>query len=164
MLAAKLSPDFAVAQPLGEISDTALLPLGTRVRGNDPTYGAGEYIYLKGVASTIEGSVVTFNGLDGTTALLVANAIGPVAVAKAACIANKYGWYQIYGLGVAKVSAAFADNANCYATATPGEIDDAIVAGDRIKLMKGASAIATPAAGFALVEMHHPSMDDGLAA
>lgn len=41
-----------------------------------------EYIYLKGVASTIVGSVVTYDE-TATTALIVADAIGPVAVAMA---------------------------------------------------------------------------------
>lgn len=46
-------------------------------RAFDPA--GNEYIYLKGVASTIVGSVATYDE-DGTTTLIVANAIGPVAV------------------------------------------------------------------------------------
>lgn len=41
-----------------------------------------EYIYLKGVASTVVGSWVNYDE-TGTTTLLPANAIGPVAIAMA---------------------------------------------------------------------------------
>jgi hypothetical protein len=79
-------------------------------------------------------------------------------------VASSYGWYQIFGKAVGKVLASFADNANCYATATAGSIDDAVVAGDRVKNCKGASAIDTPATGLAELEIQYPYMDDGLAA
>lgn len=148
-------------------SSTQQHPLGYRVHATDigsAAYGNGEFIYLKGLANTAIGSVVTYNADDFTTALLAANAIGPVAVAMSACVANEFGWYQIYGKGVGKVLALFADNANCYATATAGSIDDAVVAGDLVKNMKGASAIDTPATGLAEIEMQYPFMDDGLTA
>jgi len=147
--------------------DTAANPahaLGTIVQAKDPTYGAGEFIYLKGVASTALGSWVTYNADDNTTALLAANAIGPVAVAMAATVADTYGWYQIGGKAIGKALTAFADDANVYATSTDGSVDDAVVAGDRVKSAKGASAVGTPSAGLAEFEIARPSMDDGLAA
>lgn len=123
--------------------------------------GGNEYICLQGVASTAVGSVVTFDEL-GVSTLLAANAIGLVAIAQAAVDATtKRGWYLVRGSCQAKVSASFADNANCYATATPGQIDDAVVAGDRVKNMIGRSAIAS---GTALVQVQYPFMDDALAA
>jgi len=139
-------------------------PLGTVVRAEDPTYGAGEFIYLLGLASTAIGEWVTYNTDDGSTALLAANAIGPVAVAMSANIASQYGWYQIQGKAVGLCLAGFVDNANVYATATAGSIDDAVVAGDRVKRAKGASAIGTPAAGQAEFEIDRPFMDDAVAA
>lgn len=142
-----------------------LPPVGTILQATDPTYGAGEFIFLKGVASTAVGSWVTYNADDGTTALLAANAIGPVAVAMGVVdAATKYGWYQINGKAVGKVLTGFADDANVYATATAGSVDDAVVAGDRVKNAKGASAIGTPSAGLAEFEIAYPAMDDGLAA
>jgi hypothetical protein len=42
-------------------------PLGAIVTAVDPTYGVGEFILLKGVASTIVGSVVTYNGNSSGT-------------------------------------------------------------------------------------------------
>ena len=156
-----------IPQAIADTSTVQLLPLGTRVKAVDiasTAYGEGEFIYLKGVASTVVGSVVTYSQDDNSTALLAANAIDPVALSMSINVASSYGWYQIFGKGVAKVLAAFADNANCYATATAGSIDDAIVAGDRVKCMKGASAIDTPATGLAEVELQYPYMDDGLTA
>lgn len=138
--------------------------LGLIAKIVDPTYGMGEAIYLKGVASCAVGSFVTYNADDFSTALLAANAIGPVAVALSACVAGEFGWFQVQGKAVGKVLASFADNANCYATATAGSVDDAIVAGDRVKNCKGASAIGTPDTGLAEMEISYPFMDDALAA
>lgn len=156
-----INPRIGV-QDIAETSTTQAHPLGTRVQAQDPTYGVGEFIYLQGLAATVAGSWVTFNQDDGTTTLLAANAIGPVAVAMSANVENQYGWYQIYGkCPSALVLAGFADNANVYATATAGSVDDAIVAGDRVKNARGASAIS---GGAAEMELWYPFMDDGLAA
>ena len=149
---------------IGSVDTAAAVPVGTIVTAVDPTYGGGEFIYLKGVASTAVGSAVTYNMDDGSTALLAANAIGPVGFAMAATVASTWGWYQINGKAVGKVLASFADNANCYATATAGSMDDAIVAGDLVKNCKGASAIGTPSTGLAELEINRPFMDDGLTA
>jgi hypothetical protein len=158
------SQGYIGSQPIADTDTTQRHPLGSIVAAVDPTYGAGEFIYLKGVASTAVGSWVTYNMDDGSTALLAANAIGPVAIAMSANVASQYGWYQIQGKAVGKVLAGFVDNANIYATATAGSVDDAIVAGDRVKNAVGASAIDTPSTGLAEIEIARPFMDDGLAA
>jgi hypothetical protein len=75
-----------------------------------------------------------------------------------------YGWYQISGKAVGKCLAGYADNGLVFATATAGSIDDAVVAGDRVKLAKGASAIGTPSTGLAEFEIQRPFMDDATAA
>ena len=147
---------------IGSVAATADATVGMIVRGRHPTLGAGEFIYLRGVASTAVGSWVTYNIDDGTTDLLAANAIGPVAIATAATVANTAGWYQIGGKASGLALANFADNGNVYATATAGSVDDAIVAGDRVKNAKGASTIV--GAGLAEFEITRPFMDDGLAA
>jgi hypothetical protein len=156
--------NFIGLQPIAETSTTASHPLGTIARASDPTYGAGEFIYLKGVASTDVASWVTYNMDDGGTTLLAANAIGAVGIAMSANVANQYGWYQIGGKAVGKCLASYADNGLVYATATAGSIDDAVVSGDRVKLALGASAIGTPSAGLAEFEIARPFMDDGAAA
>ena len=151
-------------QPIAVTDTVQNHKLGTIVRAEDPTYGSGEFIYLLGVASTAVGSWVTYDLDNGGTALLAANAIGPVAVAMSANVASQYGWYQISGKAVGKALTGFVDNANVYATATAGSIDDAVVAGDRVKLAKGASAVDTPSAGLAEFEISRPFMDDAVAA
>jgi hypothetical protein len=151
-------------QPISSVSSVQNHPLGTIIQAFDGTYGMGEFIYLKGLAATAQGSWVTYAADDFATALLAANAIGPVAVAMAATIADTYGWYQISGKTVGKCAASYADNGLVYATATAGTIDDAVVAGDRVKNALGASAIDTPATGFAEFEIQRPWMDDATAA
>jgi hypothetical protein len=156
---------IAGTQSIAETDTVQRHALGTIVDAYDPVYGAGEFVYLAGIASTAIGSWVTFNRDDGTTALLAANAIGPVAVAMSANdAATKFGWYQITGKAIGLCLALFADNANVYATATAGSVDDAVVAGDRVKNAKGASAIGTPSGSFAEFEIDRPFMDDALAA
>lgn len=158
-----LSPILGV-QPIADTSTTQQHPLGTVVQAEDPTYGVGEFIYLKGVASTAVGSWVTIHEDDNTTTLLAANDIGQVAVAMSANVASQYGWYQRRGKAIGKALAGYVDNALVYATATAGSVDDAVVAGDRVKGALGASAVGTPSAGLAEFEIDYPLMDDGSAA
>lgn len=138
--------------------------LGDIVKAVDPTYGVGEFIYLKGLDSTAVGTWVTYNQDDNSTTLLAANAIGPVAVAMSASVTGKYGWYQISGKAIGKALTGYADDALVYATATAGSVDDTVVAGDRVKNAKGASAVGTPSAGLAEFEIQRPWMDDATAA
>jgi hypothetical protein len=128
--------DFRIASPrvgFQRVADTsttqnhALGEIVTAIDNATTAYGTGEFIYLRGVASTDVGSVVVYNPDDFSTALASANAIGPIATAMSANVASQYGWYQIGGKGVAKVLASFADNGDCYLTSTAGSIDDADV-------------------------------------
>lgn len=146
----------ALPRPLTEVYDS-LMGLEVGQRYND---GANEYIFLAGVASTAAYDWVTYDE-NGVTTRLAANAIGPVAIAQAAIVANKYGWYLISGSSSANVASSFADNGNLYATATAGRADDAVVAGDRIKNAIGRSAESS---NLATVQVWYPYMDDGLAA
>jgi hypothetical protein len=163
-MAFRITSNLVGCQPIADTSTVQKHALGTTVRAEDPTYFAGEFIYLKGGASTAVGSRVTYNPDDFSTALLAANAIGPVAVAMSACVASNYGWYQIQGKAVGKAAAAYADNGLVYATATAGTVDDAVVAGDRVKNALGASAVDTPSTGIAEFEIARPFMDDATAA
>jgi hypothetical protein len=155
-----------IGADITKVYTTAEFSLGTRIKAVDKSstaYGVGEFIFLTGVASTAVGSWVHYNQDDHTTALTVADAIGPVAVAMAATVASTYGWYQIYGKAVGKVLASFADNGNVYLTATAGSVDDAVVAGDRVQNCKGASAIDTPSTGLAEMEISYPFTNNALA-
>lgn len=150
-------------QPIAETSTTQRHPLGKRVRARDTAttaYGEGEFIYLKGVASTAIGSWVTINADDFSTTLLAANAIGPVGVSMSANVASQYGWYQVYGKAVGLALTGYVDNALVWATSTAGSVDDAVVDGDMVHLAKGASALDTPSTGFAEFEISYPYTDD----
>ena len=156
----KIASPLIGQQPIDVVSTTQQHPLGTIVQAVDPTYGQGEFIYLKGVASCAYGSWVTYNLDDGSTALLAANAIGPVGVAMAALVANTYGWFQISGKAIGKALTGYVDNALVWATATAGSVDDAVVDGDMVHLAKGASAVDTPSTGLAEFEISRPYTDD----
>jgi hypothetical protein len=102
--------------------------LGEILRAVDPTFGGGEFIYLMGVASTVVGSVVTFNPATGVTALSPATTGSKVpqsvAVAMSACVSGYYGWYQIQGAAVIKKTATkFTPTAAAiFLSATAGRI------------------------------------------
>lgn len=136
------------------VDSSAYNPLGTRARDAD----GNEYIYLKGVASTTANSWVSFDENHETT-LLAANAKGRVAIAMAAIVADKYGWYQIYGEGTGKVATGFADNGLVYATSTGGTVDDDVVTGDLVVGAIGRSAISS---GLATMELNYPFITDAL--
>jgi hypothetical protein len=82
---------------------TPPLSLGMVVTAADPTFGVGEFILLAGVASTVIGSLVTYNTASYTTTLcpVTANLGQPVAVAMSANTSSStWGWYQISGVAV----------------------------------------------------------------
>jgi phospholipase/lecithinase/hemolysin len=132
--------------------------LGTIVNAVDPTYGEGEFIYLKGVASTVVGSVVDYDSYLATTALAPATGgVGQVAVAMSANVANQYGWYQISGNAVVKAPNAMTVGADVFMlAATPGSVDDAAVNGEQILNAKVAATTGTPSAGLAVVQISRP--------
>ena len=112
--------------------------LGMIVRAFDPTYGEGEFILLKGVASTAVGSVVIWDGTTYATTLCpaTANQARPVAIAMSAnTSASTYGWYQIAGTAVAArttgvklsptVAVGVISTGKIAATATGKEIEGA---------------------------------------
>ena len=144
-------------QAIADTATTARYPLGTTMRAYDPVYGAGEFIYLKGVASTVVGSWVTYAMDDGSTALIVPDVIGPVAVAMSANVANQYGWYQISGKARAQ-AADVSDNGKVYIDTAAGVCDDAVVAGDKVFNATWASDEDT--SGIAEVELSRPFTTD----
>ena len=146
------------AQPISETSTTQRHNIGERLTAYDPTYGEAEFIYLKGVASTVVGDTVIFDQYANTTKRAVAGDRGPVAIAMSANVASQYGWYQITGAAVVKAGTVAAAGA-CYLTATAGTLDDAVVSGDKIDGMRFKTADGTPAAGFAIVQMTRSSLN-----
>lgn len=97
------------SQPIAENSTTQKHPLGTIIRAVDGTYGAGEFIYLTGVTSTVVGSIVNYDAVYVTA--LHTSALDkprPLAVAMSACVGSQYGWYQIAGQAVVVKDAALS--------------------------------------------------------
>ena len=89
----------------GSTTTYPTLPLypGMVVKAFDPTYGMGEFILLKGVASTAIGSLVIYNTTSFTTTLcpVTANLGQPVAVSMSAnTSSSNWSWYQIEGVAV----------------------------------------------------------------
>lgn len=125
-------------QSLTETETTQKHPLGTLALGRDDTLGEGEFIYLKGVGSTVVGSIVNYDdnfqtALDTTA---TAGPSRPLAIAMSANVANQYGWYQISGMAIATKAdtVSFADGAGlgaaaglAVAVATGSVIQSAIV-------------------------------------
>lgn len=155
----KVQPGMIGGQSIDATSTTQKHALGQIVQAKDlasTDYGQGEFIYLAGTASTVLGSVVTYDAGGFGTTLAAANGVGVVAVAMSANVASQYGWYQISGRGVVKGLASLAADKLCYLTATAGSIDDAVVAGDAIHFMETTSALDTPSTGLAEVSLSRP--------
>jgi len=96
---------------------------GDRARDN----AGNEYLYLKGVASTVVGDWVVYYPNDYTTARALkaeVDKLYPVAVAMAATVASRWGWYQVLGLATAKVAASCVLEVALYTTTTAGVLDD----------------------------------------
>lgn len=128
------------AQPIADTSTTQRHELGKIVRAKDSTFGAGEFIYLLGVANTAIGSTVTYDtGTFATTLSAVGGNIPrAVAFAMSANVASQWGWYQIGGQAVAKktctvclvagVAVGVLTTGLIAATGTGKEIEGAVVA------------------------------------
>lgn len=162
-MAAKITgaPLIAVGY-LGEVHTSQRMPLGTRVGGVDDFGNYAEFIYLKGVASTIVGSVVTYDEV-GVTTLLAANAKGPVAVATAITDStSKFGWYAIVGTHLVDTVANSADNSTVGRETTDGKVGDGRAAGDQIG--NWFQRAATTAAAVVYHQFDHPYVDDFMGA
>jgi hypothetical protein len=145
-------------QPIAATDTNPNHPLGTVIKATDPTYGEGEFVYAKGVASTAIGDAVIFDQYAGTTTRAVAGSRGPVGIAMAATVANQYGWYQINGSAVIACGTVAA-NAPLYVTATAGTVDDAVVSGDKIDGCVSKTANGTPGTGKLVAQLARPSLN-----
>ena len=149
--------------PVGTIDTTASVPLGTIARATDPTYGAGEFIYLKGVASTVLGSLVVWDGASTgtptyqtTLAPSTANLAQSVAFATAATVANTYGWYQVGGSTIAATNGTLAAGPGPVYIGTAGTVTSTAAAGKQILNARNDTATGTPAANQAVLQINRP--------
>lgn len=146
-------------QPIADTSTTQNHPLNTCVKAKHETYGEGEFIYKKGVASTIATDWCTLNADDGGTTRLVADAVGDVGIAMSANVASQYGWYQIKGKAIGGSGGAIVDGAAIYIFAGTALVDDAVVDGDMVHNAKCISTVAG-AAITGEFELNYPYTDN----
>jgi hypothetical protein len=146
----------------GNVDDDMKVPGGTVATFRDAVLGGGEFIYLLGVANTILGSVVTYGisagvSLTGTTTLWAgtANTGAPIAVATAAIVAAKWGWYQIGGAAIVATSGTVAAGNPLYFQTT-GVAQAAAVNGKQILGASAFSANGVPTTNQTMVTLNRP--------
>ena len=152
-MASLTGPTMSFESDTTTVDSTAQHPLGTRAFDTD----GNEYIYLEGVISTTAALGVTYDE-EYATALSAAGAVGPVAIAMAATVADKYGWYCVRGTCTGTSNNDTADNKALYLTAGAGKFDDADVAGDAIVGLWSRSA-ATGSVAMTL-QLDYPKVHD----
>ncbi len=131
-----------------EVHDSQKNPLGAVREFSD----GNTYIYLKGVTSCADGSVVAYQPGVWTAILVATGVKGSVAVAQAAVdAATKYGWFLHVGSDVITVRTACTSNTALFAGGVAGYVDVAAVKGDQILGMLIRNAAA--AAGSAQVQL-----------
>jgi hypothetical protein len=147
------------AQALDDTRTVQEHPLLTRTKGNDPALGEGEFIYLKGVGSTVAGNAVVYDEAGATTRTVAASR-GPVAIAMSANVANQYGWYQIRGIATVSALTVVAD-APVSLSATDGSLDDLTTAQYAVENARWMSATDTPSTGKAYAVIDGPFASGG---
>lgn len=153
-----------VIPTLTQVDASAKFDVGTRFQDEEGRV----YIYLQGIGSVAKGSWVTYyitSVAASVTALIAGNAIGLVAVALSAVIADTFGWFQIAGNNLYAGAASGGDAAAGAAVyiAAGNTTDDVKVTGDLIvgavySIQEGALS-GTPAA-FAGVTLNYPSVNN----
>lgn len=112
-----------------EVHASQLNPLGAVRKFSD----GNDYIYLKGVTSCADGSVVVFRPGVWTAILVATGVKGSIAIAQAAVDAStKYGWFLYIGQDVVTVRSAITSNTALFAGGVAGYVDDTAVKGDQI--------------------------------
>lgn len=163
-MAYRFTESYIVPQAIADTSATQKLPLGTICRAfDDTTYGSGEFIYLKGVASTVVGSWVTW---DGATAgsptyqtVLAPSTAGlaqPLAVSMSANVASQFGWYQIRGQAVAATNGTLAAGPGPVYLAGTGQVTSTQANGKQVLNARNCTATGTPAANQAVIQIMDP--------
>lgn len=147
------------------------VPIGTVAKFRDvgtTQLGVGEFIFLPGVASTAAGDWVSYILSDGATGGASGGAATtrwagtassgiPLAIATAATVASTWGWYQIGGAAICKISGTIAagNGAAWQATAT---VQAAAVTGKNVVGVQAGSANAVPSAGLAIYTLNRPAV------
>lgn len=145
--------------PVGQVDSAPRCVLGQQLDAQDATLGGARYIYLKGVASTVAGSLVAWDAQAAAptfqTSLAAATANGgeAFAVASGPILANQYGWYQIAGNAFVATNGTLTAGVVPYVSTTAGQITSTTAAGKAINNMKSLAATAN---GLALCQFDSP--------
>ncbi len=135
------------------VDSSELTELGTRGFDNS----GGEHIYLQGTTSTVAKDWVVYDENFSATRL-VANEVGPIAIAPTAILVGEYGWFQIYGI-VQGNSDDIAADSSLYVDGTAGRVDDLSVSGD---LIIGAYSMTASVSNVATCHITYPHVSDDL--
>lgn len=89
--------------PLDQVDSSMQYKLGSRTKTRD----GNEYIYLPGTTSVVQYDWVSFltaatveGGMSyGSVTRLLSGAVGDVGIAQGAIVSNKFGWFQVGGIG-----------------------------------------------------------------
>lgn len=172
-----VSDDLHLGYPVPGVVDAGVvingvtvsrIPVGTEAVFRDQSalgLGAGTFIWLPGVASTVAGDVVNYTISDGaasggTTVRWAGTAATGVslAVATAATVAATWGWYQVQGAALINCAGTVAANAAVYYGGTTAQIDDAQVNGKQMLNAFSASASDGGSPAKAAVTINRPFM------
>jgi hypothetical protein len=142
---------LAGIQPIATTSTVQNHPFGTIVQARHATYGVGEFIYLKGVTSTVVGSVVEYSHITGATVLAAVGGSQPLPIAIAMSVndaSTDFGWYQIGGVATVKKTCSIC----LVAGAAVGVLTTGLIAGTgSAKEIQGAVVAATASAKAGVV-------------
>lgn len=137
-----------------DVHASQLNPLGAVREFSD----GNTYIYLKGVTSCADGSVVVYQPGVWTAVLVATTVKGAVAIAQAAIdAATKFGWFLHIGSDVITVRTACTSNTALFAGGVAGYVDVAAVKGDQILNMVIRNA-AAGGGGSAQVQVNRASI------
>jgi hypothetical protein len=158
-MAYTIAENALLGQAFADTSTKKAYEVGTIMRGKDPVLGAGEFVYLVGVANTLVGSAVVWDVASHQTTLAPVGSTlpRPIAFSMSANPAGQYGWYQVYGMAnAAKASATTFAAGVAVGVAATGLVA-ASAAGQELS---GALSAAAAVNGELTVLLHisHPTM------
>ena len=131
--------DGPAASAPGDVDATQKNDLGAVRKASD----GNSYIYLKGVTSCADGSLVIFQPGVWTAVLAATGVKGSVAIATGAVDAStKYGWFTFIGQDVAIARSAIASNTPLFIGGVAGSPDDVAVKGDQLMNCQARNAAA----------------------
>ena len=142
---------------------TIVAATGRPLSGTGSRRSTGEFIYLRGVASTQEGELVRYTAANGVTVrnTETAGAAWPLAVAMAATVANEFGWYQISGYAlVRKTAVPIAGGSKLYQSETVGSVEAVASATFEVHGCRVAATTSTStSATYVLAYINRPHME-----